>query len=420
MDKFVISGQKPLRGSIAADGSKNAALPIILGALLIDSGETTIRNVPPLRDIYTAIEVMKYLGAKIEYRADDGVLTINAEHLTEHTVPYDLMRQMRASFLVLGPLISRMGKARISLPGGCSLGARPVDFHIKAFAGMGAKISEEAGYIMAEAAPLAGGQIYTDRPTHTGTENIMYGGIFASGPTDLINAACDPEIVDVANFLNAAGAGIEGAGTPHLRINPVKKLKPVDYTVAGDRLVAGTYLIGAAMTGGKVTVTGINPSDLTVVNHKLVEMGCEVESTEDSVTLSAPARLAPTNITTFPFPGFPTDLQACIMSATGIASGTSHITETVFKDRFTHTMELRRLGADISVAGSEAVVHGVDHLQGAEVMASDIRAGAGLVLACLAAKGRSEILRVYHIDRGYDRLEEKLSSLGADIKRIKD
>jgi len=326
---------------------------------------------------------------------------------------------MRASFLVLGPLISRMGKARISLPGGCSLGARPVDFHIKAFAGMGATIHEDSGYITAEAKPLKGGQIYTDRPTHTGTENILYGGIFAGGPTELINAACDPEVVDVANFLNAAGADIVGAGTPTLRINPVKKLKAVDHTVSGDRLVAGTYMIGAAMTGGDVTVTGINPEDLTVVSHKLGEMGCRVEEGESQIRVVAPARLQPTNVTTFPFPGFPTDLQACIMAATSIAEGTSHITETVFKDRFTHTMELRRLGADISVAGAEAVVHGVEELQGAEVMASDIRAGAGLVLACLAASGRSEILRVYHIDRGYDRLEEKLSSLGADIGRTK-
>jgi UDP-N-acetylglucosamine 1-carboxyvinyltransferase len=420
MDKFVIAGPAKIRGKVRTDGSKNAALPIIAGALLIEKGQTVIHNIPPLRDIDTMVKMLEYVGAKVKYDPKSETMAINAEGVRENTAPYELMRQMRASFLVLGPLLVRLGEARISLPGGCSLGARPVDYHIKAFAAMGATISEEAGYVIAKAKQLSGGEIYFDKPSHTGTENILYGAVMAKKRTVITNAACDPEIVDVAEFLNKAGAKIHGVGTPNIVVEPVKKLKPVEHTVSGDRLVAGTYLLAAATTGGSVEVSGINPDHLTMVIHKLKEMGCEVTARKSSIALKSPKRLGPVQVTTFPFPGFPTDLQACIMAAACVASGTSHIKETVFNDRFSHTMEMRRLGAEVTISSDEAIVTGVDHLDGASVMAPDIRAGAGLVLACLAARGRSEILRVYHVDRGYYRLEEKLASLGAGITREKD
>ncbi len=418
MDKFVINGGATLKGKINVDGSKNAALPIIASALLIDKGETTIRNVPPLRDIATMSDVLRQLGAKVAYDVREQVVTINAEDVDQTTAPYELMRQMRASFLVLGPLLARLGEARISLPGGCSLGARPVDYHIKAFAAMGASIKEEGGYVVARAKQLRGGSLYFDKPSHTGTENILSGAVLAANRTVLTNAACDPEVTDVIEFLVKAGAKIHGAGTPNLVIEPVKHLKAVDFTVPSDRLVAGTYMFGAAITGGNVEVTGVPPDRLTVVIHKLTEMGCRIESAKNSITVKGPKRPAPVTVTTFPYPGYPTDLQACLMATACTASGTSQIKETVYADRFSHTMELRRLGADITVSSGEALVNGVEKLHGASVMAPDIRAGAGLVLACLAASGRSEVLRVYHIDRAYYKLEEKLSSLGADITRV--
>jgi len=420
MDKFLISGGKSLKGTVAVDGSKNAALPIIVGSLLIGKGETVIRNVPPLRDIYTIIEVIKYLGAKVDFDEKAGVLTVNAEGLNRNTAPYELMRQMRASFLVLGPVLSRMGEAKVSLPGGCVLGSRPVDFHIKGFSALGAKVEEESGYIIARGKPLIGGSVYFDKPSHTGTENILYGAVMARGKTFIANAACDPEVVDVADFLIKAGAKIKGAGTPSITVEPVERLENVEYTVSGDRLVAGTYMFGAAITGGDVEITGIDPAHLTLVLHKMIEMGCEIDVGEQKIRVKRPKKILPVSVTTFPYPGFPTDLQACLMATTCLASGTSHIRETVFNDRFSHTMEMRRLGADITVSSDEATVNGVKKLQGAKVMASDIRAGAGLALACLAAEGESELLRVYHVDRGYYHLEEKLSSLGADIKRTKE
>ncbi len=417
MDKFIIKGGKPLKGQVRVEGSKNAALPIIVATLLITKGETVIKNVPPLRDIFTIVKVIEHLGARVTYDDKAHVMTIDASGLNTNTAPYELMRQMRASFLVLGPVLARMGEAKVSLPGGCVLGARPVDFHIKAFQQMGAKVTDKRGYIMARGKPLLGGSIYFDRPSHTGTENILYGAVMAKGKTRITNAACDPEIVDVANFLNKAGAGIHGAGTPDITVEPVKKLKNIEYTVSGDRLVAGTYMFGAAITGGQVKITGFDPSHLTMVNHKLMELGCDLKVSQNGLTVKGPKRPRPVSVTTFPYPGFPTDLQASLMAVCCVSSGTSHIRETVFKDRFSHTMELRRLGADVNVSSDEATINGVNELFGAEVMASDIRAGAGIVLACLAASGKSEVLRVYHVDRGYNRMEEKLSSLGADIER---
>jgi len=417
MDRFVINGAKRLKGELKVDGSKNAALPIIVGSLLIAKGETVIRNIPPLRDIGTITKVMEHLGARVEYDAASQVMTVNAEKLDQNTAPYELMRQMRASFLVLGPLLARLGEARVSLPGGCVLGARPVDFHIKAFKNMGARVTEKGGYIVAQAKPLAGGSVYFDRPSHTGTENVIFAALFAKNKTTIINAGCDPEIVDVARFLNKAGAKIYGAGTPTVVVEPVRSLEAVDHKVTGDRLVAGTYLIAGAVTAGRIRLTGFNPEHLTMVSLKLTEMGCNIEKNRNGLTVVGPKKLKPIAVTTFPYPGFPTDLQACLMAAACVADGTSQVKETVFPDRFTHTMEMRRLGANITVTGSEAIVYGAGRLTGAEVMASDIRAGAGIVLATLAARGRSEVLRVYHIDRGYWAMEEKLSALGADIVR---
>ena len=419
MDKFVINGPTKLKGRVRVDGSKNAALPILAATLLVDKGETIIRNVPPLVDIYTLSQMLEYIGARVTYDGKARVVTVNAENLTQNTAPYDLMRKMRGSFLVLGPILARMGEARVSLPGGCVLGARPVDYHVKGFAALGAKVTEESGYVIARGKPLEGGAVYFDKPSHTGTENLIFGAVMARRRTLLTNAACDPEVVDTANYLIAAGAKIHGAGTPNIVVEPVKRLKAIEYTVSGDRLVAGTYAIGAALTSGELEISGVPADQLTVVFHKLSEMGCSVTLRRSSFTVKGPKKLTATNITTFPYPGFPTDLQACISSACAVASGTSHIKDTVFVDRFAHAMELRRLGADINASGGEAIINGVESLQGASVMAPDIRAGAGMALACLAAHGQSELLRVYHLDRAYYCLEEQLSRLGADIKRVK-
>ncbi len=418
MDQFVIRGGNRLKGSLKVDGSKNAGLPIIAGAILISKGETILENIPPLRDIFTLKKMMEHLGAVVDYDPKKMKMQIESSNVNENTAPYELMRQMRASFLVLGPLLGRLGEARVSLPGGCSLGARPVDYHINGFKALGAEIKEEGGYVVAKARPLIGATIHFDRPSHTGTENIMFGATLAKGTTRIVNAACDPEVVDVANFLKLAGAKIHGAGTSTITIEGVKSLNPVKYKVCGDRLVSGTFMCAAGITGGDIEIVGINPSHLTMVSRKLFEMGCEVTEGKNSIRVQGPARLKPVRVVTFPFPGFPTDLQACIMALATVAEGTSNIKETVFEDRFNHTMELRRLGADVSVTSDEAIINGVKKLKGTSVMASDIRAGAGLVLACLSADGVSEVLRIYHIDRGYDRMEEKFSMLGADIKRV--
>ena len=418
MDKFEIRGGKKLSGKIGVEGAKNAALPIIAGGLLISKGETTLHNIPPLRDIMTIKAVLEHIGARVSFDTDARTMTISAENLTENTAPYELMNKMRASFLVLGPILQRMGEARISLPGGCSLGPRPVNYHITGFKTLGADISEKTGYIVAAAKQLKGTTVYFDRPSHTGTENLMYGAVLAEGTTRIINAACDPEVVDLAKFLNKAGAKIIGAGTPMITIEGVSKLKAVEYSVMGDRLEAGTLLLAGMASGGSIEVTGSETSHLEIVLKKIGEAGGSVSATPKGIKLRAPKKPSPVDVVTFPYPGFPTDLQACIMALMATAGGISRIRETVFEKRFSHVMELRRLGADISVAANEATIIGVKRLDGASVMASDIRAGAGLVIAALSAVGKSDVLRVYHIDRGYVRLEDKLSAVGADIKRV--
>ncbi len=418
MDKFVIRGGKKLNGKLCVEGAKNAALPIIAAALLIDKGESVLHNIPALRDINTIIAVLEHIGAQVQFDRDNRTLTVNASKLVNNTAPYELMNKMRASFLVLGPVLQRMGEAVISLPGGCSLGPRPVNYHIKGFKALGAEITEKQGYIVAAAKKLVGNTIYFDKPSHTGTENLIYGAVMAKGETHIINAACDPEVVDLAQFLNKAGAKISGAGTPDIVIEGVNRLRAVEYSVMGDRLEAGTFLMAGMAAGGEIEVTGAETSHLEVVLRKLREAGAEIKSTPRGIRLAAPAKIAPVDAVTFPYPGFPTDLQACMMALMAKAGGISRISETVFEDRFSHIMELRRLGADIGVAGNVATINGVKKLEGATVMASDIRAGAGLVIAGLSASGKTEILRVYHIDRGYHKLEEKLSAVGADIIRM--
>lgn len=417
MDTFVINGGEPLSGTIRAEGSKNAALPILAGTLLISEGQTIIKNVPPLADIRVMLKLLCSLGAVAEYDEQAETVTVDASNLTGSIASYELVSQMRGAFVALGPLLARLGEATISLPGGCSLGARPVDYHIKGLKAMGAEITEENGYVTAKRNSGGNSVVCFDRQSHTGTENIMFAAALGRGKTTIINAACDPEVVDVANFLNAAGAKIHGAGTGQIEIQAVSHLSPITHTVSSDRLVTGTYLFAAATTGGKIEITGASPDSLTMVLEKLSEMGCQVDTSDSIIKLRAPKRLSATGAVTYPFPGFPTDLQPCIMAAMTVARGTSRLRETIFEDRFGHAMEMRRLGADINISSDECLIHGVDNLKGATVMAGDIRAGAGLVIAALAAGKQSVVSRVYHIDRGYAKLEEKLRSLGANIER---
>jgi UDP-N-acetylglucosamine 1-carboxyvinyltransferase len=417
MDKYVIEGGRPLNGRIQTLRSKNATLPILAAALLPKSGTTTLNHVPELRDIDIMLQVLRELGAEVTWDKVAKSVKINATNLSKIEAPYDLVRKMRASFLVLGSLISRLGQARVSLPGGCSLGQRPVNLHLKGFAQLGVSMSEEAGYVVANG-KVRGGEVYFDRPSHTGTENIMIGGAISEGVTRIINAACDPEVVDVANFLNKMGADIRGAGTTVITIHGVDSLNPVTYEPMPDRLESGTFLCMAAGTGGELTVEDAVAADLELVVLKLREMGCDLKITGKAITIHSDGKLRATDIVTFPFPGFPTDLQACFVALSTQAQGISHMRETVFDDRFSHCMELMRLGAKIVIHGDVATIEGVARLNGATVMASDIRAGAGLVTACLIAEGTSEVRRIYHIERGYDALDDRLRSVGAVIRKV--
>jgi len=418
MDKFIVNGGKKLSGSITVSGSKNAALPIMAAALLAEKGKTHLTNIPNLADIHTMTGVLKGLGAKIDFDPDHGTMVIDACDINSHIAPYDLVRKMRASFLVMGPLMGRLGKARVSLPGGCVLGPRPVDQHVLGFKRLGAKIIESRGYINASAENLIGTEIYFDRPSHTGTENIMMAAALATGNTAIINAACDPEVVDLAHFMNKLGAKIRGAGTTRIEISGVKRLRAADHGVMPDRLVAGTFLLALASCGGKIELSKARHEDLEIVFDKLTEAGVRIKYNGHRITAQISGKPNAFRVTTYPFPGYPTDLQAATMALACVAKGTSYVRETVFTERFTHVMEMQRLGAQIKVSGDEAIVTGTDRLLGASVMMSDIRAGAGLVVAALAAHGESEILRIYHVDRGYEKIEEKLQSLGGNIRRI--
>ncbi len=417
MEKIVIEGGKPLRGAVRVSGAKNAALPVI-AACLLTGGWHRLRNIPRLRDITTITKIMMELG--VSFRENHGVLEINSDNLVRHKAPYDLVKTMRASILLLGPLLARYGRATISLPGGCAIGARPVNLHLKALASMGADMYLEHGYINATAKRLKGAEIFLDTPTVTGTENLMMTAVTAEGTTVLKNAAREPEIVDLADMLRNMGADIEGDGTDTIRITGVRDLRPAEHAVIADRIEAGTFMIAAAMTGGDVTVEGCRAAHLGALVEKLESAGASVRVTDERICVKGTGAIQSVDIKTLPFPGFPTDLQAQFMAFMCIADGWSMIRETIFENRFIHVSELRRMGADIEINGGQALVRGRRRLYSAPVMATDLRASASLILAGLVAEGgRTEVHRIYHLDRGYEAIENKFSKLGAAIWREK-
>jgi UDP-N-acetylglucosamine 1-carboxyvinyltransferase len=417
MDRIVVRGGARLSGEVAVSGSKNSSLALMAAALLAD-GETVLRRVPRLRDVDAMLELLRALGAGADWDpADPHAVRIDARSVPNLVAPYDIVRKMRASFLVLGPLLARFGSARVSEPGGCAIGVRPVDQHLKGLEALGAKIQLDHGYVEASGAPLVGARVAFDVSTVNGTQNVMMAACLADGETVLENAAREPEVVELAEVLVKMGADVRGAGSDRLVIRGVRGLRGVRHRVAGDRIEAGTLLAAALATRGDVRVRGVDPSVLESTLDKLRDCGAEIESDSESVRLRLEGPIQPTRIMTAPFPGFPTDMQAQLMAALTLADGASVVEERVFENRFMHVPELQRMGADIALAGRSAYVNGVARLMGAPVMATDLRASAGLIVAGLAAEGDTVVNRVYHIDRGYERIEEKLRGLGADIRR---
>jgi len=414
MDKIVIVGGRKLQGEVRVSGAKNAALPVLVSSLLVD-GWNTFHNIPDLLDIKTIRKLLSGLGVKIE---GGETVRINAGGITNCEASYDLVRTMRASILVLGPLVARMGEARVSLPGGCAIGARPVNLHIQALRDLGAEVTLKDGYVEAKASRLKGATIYFDIATVTGTENIMMAATLAKGQTILKNAAREPEIVNLADVLIGMGARIRGAGTDVIVIDGVESLHPVEAAVIPDRIEAGTFLLAAGMTGGDIRVLGCDPLHIEALIAKLRDAGVRIDLDGDAVRAMGGVAVRSVDVKTLPYPGFPTDLQAQIMAMMAVANGLSVITETVFENRFMHVSEMIRMGADIVIQGKSAIVRGVPKLHGAPVMATDLRASASLILAGLAAEGTTTLSRVYHIDRGYQQIEKKLSALGADIRRV--
>lgn len=416
MDKLVITGGARLDGTVTISGAKNAALPILAGTLLA-SEPVVVSNVPHLKDVSTTLTLLQSMGAEVTF--DDKLnVEVDATNIGEYRAPYDLVKTMRASILVLGPLLARYGKADVSLPGGCAIGARPVNLHVQGLQAMGADVIVENGYIRARAERLQGARIAMDTVTVTGTENLMMAATLARGETVLDNAACEPEVGDLADFLNGMGANIEGAGTGTIRINGVESLAGVRHTVLPDRIETGTYLVAAAVTRGKVRVRDAAPDTLEAVLQKLKEAGADIETGPDWITLDMCGRRPQAvDIRTQPYPAFPTDMQAQFCALNAVADGVGTVTETIFENRFQHVLELQRMGADIRLEGNTAICTGVDRLTAAPVMATDLRASASLVLAGLAAEGDTVVDRIYHVDRGYERIEEKLRQLGAGIRR---
>lgn len=418
LDRFEVEGGHRLQGTVKCAGSKNAALPLMAAALMAD-GVTVLENVPDLQDIHTMAMVLRVIGADV--KLENGALTVDAANCNSWDAPYELVRKMRASFYVLGPLLYRFGQARVSLPGGCALGPRPVDLHIKGVKRLGCDVQIDAGYVIAKAERLRGARVLFDMSSVGATGNVMMAALAADGVTVIDNAACEPEIVDLAQMLVAMGAEIRGVGTNRLEVVGPARLKPVRWKVIPDRIVAGTYIIAGAITGGSVTVTGCRPDHLTMLLDKLDETGVHVEIAGNSVTVTPPSRrLTAVDVTTAVYPGFPTDLQAPWTSLMSLAEGASVITDTIYSERFAHIPELMRLGANIRKDLNSIHIEGVDKLTGASVMCSDIRAGAGLVLATLAAEGHSDVLRVYHLDRGYERMEESFTQLGGKVNRFRE
>lgn len=417
MDKIIIEGGKLLKGTVRVSGAKNAALPV-LAACILTGGWHSLQNIPHLKDIETIKSIMSKLG--VVFRAGEEGLEINSDNLTDYEAPYDLVKTMRASVLLLGPLLARYGKARISLPGGCAIGARPINLHLKALVSMGVDMHLDRGYVNAKVDRLKGADIFFDIPTVTGTENIMMAAVTADGRTVLENAAREPEIEDLACMLREMGADIEGDGTDTITIRGVRDLKPARHTIIPDRIEAGTFMIAGAMTNGDIRVKECIPSHLGALMEKLDSTGARVETAADSIAIKGSDNIQGVDIRTMPFPGFPTDLQAQFMAFMCIARGRSIIRESVFENRFIHVSELKRMGADIKIDGNQALVNGKAGLLAAPVMATDLRASASLILAGLVAKGgRTEVQRIYHLDRGYEDLESKFKQLGAAIWREK-
>lgn len=417
-EKLIILGGNKLQGTVKIDGAKNSALSI-MAATLLTKDVCILRNVPRLTDVDIMAKVIKKLGVSVEWKENNS-LYIDSDNFNNYEAPYELVKMMRGSILVMGPLLARLKRAKISLPGGCAIGARPVDYHLKGFEALGAQVEVEKGYIEAKVNKLKGDDIYLDFPSLGATENIMMAACLAKGLTTIENAAKDPEVVELGHFLNKMGAKVEGLGTDLIKIEGVKKLHGVDYAIIPDRIEAGTYMIAAAITGGNVLIENADPLLLKPLIVKLEEAGVQIELEKNLIKVTGPSRVKAIDIKTLPFPGFPTDMQPQFMALSCVAKGTSVITETVFEKRFVHIGDLKRMGADIKVEGHSAIIKGVKKLSAAPVMASDLRGGAALVLAGLVAEGITELSRIYHLDRGYVKLEEKLTFLGADIKRAKE
>lgn len=406
-----------LMGSVRISGSKNAVLPVIAATLLAED-VSVIKGVPDLKDVHVMCEILEYLGAKADFQ--DGVLRVDASNITSHETPYELVSKMRASFLIMGPLLARFRRSKISMPGGCAIGTRPIDLHLKGFRAMGAKVEMEHGYVEAYTELLAGTKIYLDFPSVGATENIMMAASLAEGITTIENAAEEPEIVDLANLINEMGGKVRGAGTKTIKITGVKALRGAEHTVIPDRIEAGTYMVAAAITKGNIILENVITDHLRPVIAKLIEIGCTIEEGEGILRVAGPERILPTDIKTMPHPGFPTDLQSPFMALLSLAEGNSVVTETVFENRFMNVSELKRMGANIKIEGKMAVIQGVEELDGSNVVATDLRAGASLVLSGLVANGETIISDIYHIERGYVDMVGKLKNLGAIIEKVED
>ncbi|MDQ0177568.1 UDP-N-acetylglucosamine 1-carboxyvinyltransferase [Bacillus chungangensis] len=418
MEKIIVRGGKRLHGTVKIEGAKNSVLPVIAASLLASEGKSVIRDVPTLSDVYTINEVLRYLNADVTFH--EGKVTVDASNELNIEAPFEYVRKMRASVLVMGSLLARKGKARVALPGGCAIGSRPIDLHLKGFEAMGAHVTVGNGYIEATANELHGAKIYLDFPSVGATQNIMMAASLAKGTTVIENCAKEPEIVDLANFMNKMGAIVKGAGTGSIRIEGVKKLFATEHTIIPDRIEAGTFMIAAAITEGDIVVEGAVPEHLTSLIAKLEEMNVTVKEVENGLRVIGPKTLKAVDIKTMPHPGFPTDMQSQIMSLLLASQGTGMITETVFENRFMHAEEFRRMNADIKIEGRSVIINGPSKLQGAEVAATDLRAGAALIIAGLKADGYTRVTELHHLDRGYLNFHTKLKALGADIERIND
>lgn len=417
MDKLIIRGGKRLKGAVEISGAKNTALPLMAASILA-AGEHYLYGVPDLRDVMTMGRLLANLGAGFHF--DKNSVILDTSKIRNFEAPYELVNTMRASVLVLGPLVARLGKAKVSLPGGCAIGARPINLHLMGLEKMGASITLESGYVIAKAKKLRGASIYFDIPTVTGTENIMMAACLAEGRTLIENAAREPEVVDLADALTSMGAKIKGAGESVIEIAGVARLKPLRHTIIPDRIEAGTFMAIAGITGGDITIKNCRPDHLDALMNKLTDTGITFRNLSQGIRVTGPERLKSVSIRTMPYPGFPTDMQAQFMAMMCVSDGTSVISESVFENRFMHAAELKRMGADIAIEGGIATIRGIDKLKGAPLMATDLRASASLIVAALAAEGKSTVNRIYHLDRGYERIEEKLKKLGADIRREKE